>query len=124
MALHSGSTTLNVIDDKRTDRWFVRPDIAQVGPTSRKPPFKLALMTGILLSMASPSCTSLPAPWSLGRLRDSSSIYGLYPARRYRRISLSEARRLAFHALFQAEAERIELADLEARTAPDWSEVG
>ena len=123
MALSRMSTNLALGEDETASQLPIRSDIAQVGPTSKRRPLKLGVMAGIILSVVSPSCTTIPAPWLLDRLRNSSSVYGLYPARRYRRISLSEARKLALQALFQAEAERIEIADLEARTAYDWFEV-
>jgi hypothetical protein len=92
--------------------------------TASQLPIRPGAVAGILLSVMSSPCTTIsPSPWLLGRFRDSSSVYGLYPAKRYRRISLSEARALALQALFQAEAERIEAADWEAKTAYEWYEV-
>lgn len=122
MALTRASTNCSLSEDESTVKLQVRPDIAQIGPTSKKYPVKLGIVAGIFLSMASPSCTT-PAPWLMDRLRDSSSVYGLYPTKRYRRISFSEAKRLALHALFQAEAERIEIADREARSTYEWYEI-
>jgi hypothetical protein len=117
------STNTSLGGDEAISQLPIRPDIAQVGPTSKRQPLTRlgAVTTGIILSVMSTSCTTIaPPPWLLGRFRDGSSVYGLYPAKQYRRISLSEARTLALQALLQAEAERIEVADWEARTAYEW----
>jgi hypothetical protein len=119
MILSRTSTNLSLGENETA----IQFPIAQGGPTSKRRPLKLGVVAGIFLSMVGPSCTTTPDPWLLDRLRASSSVYGLYPARRYRRISVSEARKLALQALFQAEVERIEIADLEARTSYDWFEV-
>lgn len=97
-------------------------DFISSGVTSQKAPRSLGLLAGIALSMVAPSTTACFDPWFNDRSKHASSVYGLFPSRKFRYVSLAEARRIALDILLNADACRLEAADREAARGFSWSE--
>ncbi len=73
---------------------------------------------------ATSSISSCPDPWiESQRQRAQWTMAGAFQPYGRRRISSSEARRLALEILYRAEAERAAIAQAEAERGVNWEEV-
>ena len=88
--------------------------------TARKSPQGYLRPLGIGLVLALSTMTSVADPWVADRKRYSEpTSYILIGSVGHRRISLQEARRLAFWLMAETEAARLRAAEREARRAFD-----
>ena len=95
-------------------------DVFQKRPAFVENLLRFGRTAGVALALvASPSTTGLDL-WVLDKRR-TSAVFGLYPSRVYRNISVAEARKIALEILNQAELERLAVAEEESRRGIDWS---
>lgn len=116
--LQTGSTGMDVSSSGAWSESFVkRPETPwMVG--------RLVRVAGMLLAIAASPATAVPDYWFFERRRrDASTVVWILEGVIGRPISRAEALRIAGHILEQAERERTELAEWEAKRGIQW-EVG
>ncbi|MBN1984633.1 MAG: hypothetical protein JW795_24115 [Chitinivibrionales bacterium] len=83
--------------------------------------FRLGQIAGLVISLLSSPTTAIPDPWFYEmRRRDASSTVSLFKEAIGKPISRIEALRIARQILEQAEKERIEIAEFEAKRGIQW----
>lgn len=96
----------------------------RAAPKCVRPGFSLPQLARLALLVAISSVSSGLDPWLQTRQRRSPlTLTSTFQTSTRRRITPSEARRMALEILHRAEAERAAIAFVEARQGIDWEEV-